>query len=100
METTISVRIGNPILKDLNEIEKKWQTDRSEVIRRLLADAIQGWKLKNAIEKIHLHKLSIGKAAEECEIPLWEMLDLVRDKNTDWTEYSAQDLERDLKYLK
>ena len=100
MESTISVRVGKPILRDLKEIEKKWQTDRSEAIRRLLVEAIKEIKIKNALENINLHKISIGKAAEECGVSVWEILDLVKEKNIDWTGYSKEDLEKDLRMLK
>ena len=35
MATTISVRVDKALLKDLSVIEKNWQADRSEAIRRL-----------------------------------------------------------------
>ena len=100
MASTISVRLGKPILYDLVKIEKTWQTDKSEAIRRLLVQSIKEWKIKNALENIALHKFSVAKAAKECNISLWEMLELVKEKNIDWTGYSEEDLEKDLKLLK
>lgn len=99
METTISVRINKQVLKELSSIEKNLHIDRSETIRRLLADAIQKWKIENALKEISQHKISIGKAAKECNISLWEMLNLAKEKNIDWTGYSKEDLDRDLKLL-
>ena len=99
MTATISVRLEKSLLKDLSVIEKNWQADRSEAIRRLLAKAVHSWKIQNALEKIREHKISIGKAAEECKIFVWEMLDIVREKGIDWTAYSKEDLERDIKVL-
>jgi len=99
MATTISVRLDKSLLKDLSLIEKNWQADRSEAIRRLLAKAVNSWKIQNALERLREHKLSIGKAAEECEVSLWEMLDLAKEESIDWTAYSNEDLERDLRIL-
>ena len=99
MSTTISVRLDEGVLRDLSIIEKRWQTDRSESIRRLLAEAVQSWKIKDTLDKLRQHKVSIGKASKECDISLWEMLDLVRKNNIDWTEYSKEDLEKDLNAL-
>lgn len=96
--TTISVRLQKPILRDLSEVENQLQTDRSEVIRRLLIRAIQEWKIENALNDIKNHKISVGKAAEECGLSLWEMLDLVKD--IDWTGYSKADLKKDISLLK
>lgn len=99
MTTTISVRLDKSLLKDLTVIEKNWQADRSEAIRRLLAKAVNSWKIQNTLEKLGEHKISIGKAAEECELSLWEMLEIVKENNINWTGYSKEDLEKDLKVL-
>lgn len=99
MTATISFRIEKPTLLALTEVEKKWHTDRSEAIRRLLDKALHEWKIENAIERLREHKISIGKAAEECGISLWEMLDLAKEKNVDWTGYSQKDLEKDMTLL-
>ena len=99
MESTISVRLNKLVIKDLYNIEKSLHTDRSEVIRRLLSEAIQKWKIENALKEISQHKKSIGKATKECNISLWEMLDLVKRNNVNWTGYSEEDLEKDLKLL-
>ncbi|MBI2655089.1 UPF0175 family protein [Candidatus Woesearchaeota archaeon] len=99
MAATISVRLDKSLLKDLSLIEKNWQADRSEAIRRLLAKAVSSWKIQNALQQLREHKISIGKAAEECEVSLWEMIDFVKENNIDWTAYSKEDLERDIKVL-
>ena len=96
---TISVRVEDSLLKDLGKVEKKWQADRSEVLRRLLVKSMREWKIENALEELRQHQKSIGKVAEECGISLWEMLDLVKEKGIDWTGYSEEDLQRDLAIL-
>src|SRR3989344_8157158 len=100
MASTISFRLEESLQKDLSKLERKWQTDRSEVIRRLLAGAIKEWKIQNALGEIGSHKISVGKAAEEFEISIWEMFDIIKEKNIDWTGYSEEDLKRDLEVLR
>lgn len=99
MVETVSVRLGSEIQRDLIKVERTWQIDRSEVIRRLLVEAIKQWKIEKALKDISEHKISIGKAAEECGISIWEILDLTKKKNIDWTGYSDEDLKRDLAVL-
>lgn len=96
---TISVRLDRAVLKDLAAVEKEWQTDRSESLRRLLVKAISSWKVQNALEKLRQHKISIGKAAKDCGLSLWEMMDLAKEANIDWVGYSKGDLERELRIL-
>ena len=99
MTTTISVRLDRDLLNDLSKIEKNWCADRSEAIRRLLTNAVDSWKVQNALEKLREHKISIGRAAEECGLSIFEMLDIAKHSNIDWTGYSKEDLEKDIKVL-
>ncbi len=99
METTVSVRLGKNFLKDLEIVENKWQADRSEVIRRLLASAVKEWKIQNALENIAAHKTSIGKAAEEINLSIADLIYLIKEKNIDWTDYSDDDLKKDISRL-
>jgi len=100
MADTISVRFGKDLQKDLIRIEKEWHTGRSEVLRRLLAKAVKEWKIENALEELKKHNISIGKAAEMCNISIWEIVEMVKDKNIDWTGYTEKDLKRDLEIIK
>lgn len=99
MADTISVRFDKELQNDLLKIEKKWRADRSEVVRRLLAEAIKKWKIENFLSEVREHKIAIGMAAEECGISIWEMLELLKEKNVDWVGYDNKDLERDLSIL-
>lgn len=99
MASTISVRLESNILKDLDKVENKWQTDRSEVIRRLLTNAVKNWKIKDALERLKERKITISEAAKDAEVSLWEMIDLAKHENIDWIEYNKEDLKRDLKLL-
>jgi predicted HTH domain antitoxin len=99
MTSTISVRLEDDFLRDLSTVEKTWHTDRSEAIRRLLRQALNEWKRKNALEQIAAHKMSVGMGAKKCGLDLWEMLSLLKEKNIDWTGYSDEDLQKDLALL-
>lgn len=99
MAETISVRLGEEVLKALASLKREWQIDRSETIRRLLVKALKEWKIESALEKVRERKISVGKAAEECGISLAELLVSLKEKNIDWTGYDEEDLEMDLKLL-
>ncbi len=99
MADTISVRLGKDLEKDLALVEKKWRVDRSEIIRRLLDRALKEWKTQNALEELATHKISLRKAAKECGVSLWEMMDLAKEKKIDWIGYTDEDLKKDLAIL-
>jgi len=98
--TSISVRIDDSLLDDLENVERKYHIDRSEAIRRLLNKSMREWKIENALEDIKSHKKSVGKIAKECNLDKWEILTLLKEKNIDWNEYTKEDLEKDLSELK
>lgn len=96
---TISLRVEDSFTKELEEVEKSWQADRSEVVRRLLLRSLQEWKVEHALEQLRAGKMSIGKAAEQCGWSLWEMVDLVKARAVDWTDYSKEEIGKDLAWL-
>jgi len=99
MASTISVRLGKDVLKDLAKVEKKWQADRSEAIRRLLVQSIKEWKVKNVLEELKERRITMSGAAKKAEVSLWNIIDLAKQEKIDWIEYNEEDLERDLKLL-
>lgn len=99
MATTISVRLGKEILRELVSVEKKWQADRSEAIRRLLVSSLKEWKINDALEELKARKITVGRAAEKAGASLWRMIELAKKENIDWIEYNKDDLERDLQLL-
>ena len=100
MTDLISVRLGKELENELAKVEKKWQADRSEIIRRLLYKAIQDWKIENALERLSAHKITLGKAAEEAGISRWEMMDIVKERKIDWLGLTLEDIEEDIKSAK
>lgn len=93
---TISLRVEDSLVVELEQVEKSWQADRSEVVRRLLTRSLQEWKMEHTLEQLRAGRISIGKAAQFCGISLWEMLELAKTNQVDWTGYSSEDLEKDL----
>lgn len=97
---TVSLRVTDSLLKEIAHIEKCWQADRSEVVRRLLVKSLREWRVEEALERLKEHKISIGKAAQESGLTLWDLLALAKEKGIDWTGYSREDAEKDLAELR
>ena len=96
---TITARIPESLLKDLKRIEDEERTDRAEVIRRLLAEAIGEWKLRKALEMIRKRKASLRTAAKFAGIRYIELLDQV-EKEAIPLDYTLSDLRADMEALK
>jgi predicted HTH domain antitoxin len=96
---TITARVPESLLKDLKRIEGEERTERAEVIRRLLTEAIGEWKLRKALEMIRERKASMRAAAKFAGMRYLELLDRV-EKEAIPLDYTLSDLRADMEALK
>jgi predicted HTH domain antitoxin len=96
---TITARVPEALVKDLKRIEGEERTERAEVIRRLLAEAIADWKLRKALQMVRERKASMRAAAKFAGIRYLELLDRV-EKEAVPLDYTLSDLRADVEGLK
>lgn len=94
----VTARIEDEYFEGLKEIEKDEQTERAEVVRKLLAKAIRDWKQRKALELLKGRKVTIRRAAALAGVPYVEMLDLASKSDIE-IGYTLKDLRRDLESL-
>jgi len=95
MTEIISTRIPDDIARDLKEIEKEEQTDRATVVRKLLARAIEQWKMERALRLYREGKVTLWRAARLGGITLREMMELAAKQGIQF-KYTSKDLEEDI----
>ena len=78
---TISTRLDEEILNEIEEIVEKQGIDRSDAIRKLLRIGIKEYKLKEVLNSIRERKITIWKAAEITGITYREMLQKLKEHN-------------------
>lgn len=99
MGKTITSRLPDKMVEEIERIAKLENLDRSSVVRRLLNKAIPEWKLEYAL-KLYQHKeISLGKAAELSSLSIWEMLEKLA-QNRIPLNYDLEELESDLEKVK
>lgn len=99
MGKTITSRLPDKMVEEIERIAKLENLDRSSVVRRLLNRAIPEWKLEYAL-KLYQHKeISLGKAAELSSLSIWEMLEKL-SQNSIPLNYDLEELESDLEKVK
>ncbi|MEE9378327.1 MAG: UPF0175 family protein [Candidatus Lokiarchaeia archaeon] len=99
MGKTITSRLPDEMVEDIERIAEIEKLDRSSVIRRLLNRAIPEWKLEYALKLYQDKKISIGKAAELSSISIWEFMEKLSQLKIP-INYNLEDLENDLKLVK
>lgn len=95
MAETVSVRLDEKTLRELEELAKEFKTDRSEALRRVLAEGLQHAKLRRVTTLLRQERISIGRAVELAEVSLYEILEIMEREGIPYG-YSKEDLERDL----
>jgi len=95
MTEVISTRVPNEIARDLREIEKEEKADRATVIRKLLARAIEQWRIERALRLYRERKVTLWRAARLAGVTLREMMELAAKEGIQF-QYSEKDLEEDI----
>ncbi|MBI4673245.1 MAG: UPF0175 family protein [Chloroflexi bacterium] len=74
----LNIRVSPDLIHALDEISEAEQLDRTTVVRRLLQDAIQEWRLRYALRLYREDRITKERAAELAGVSLYEILDLAR----------------------
>jgi len=96
---TVSTRLPQEMLKDIEALAERERVDRSELIRRLLDSALQQRKVEDALEAYRDGKVTLWRAAESAGVSLREMMELAGAKRIP-VPYALDDLKRDLENVK
>lgn len=99
MGKTITSRLPDKMVEEIERIAEIEKLDKSSVIRRLLDRAIPEWKLEYALKLYQDKKISVGKATELSSISIWEFMEKLSQRKIP-INYNLEDLENDLKLVK
>jgi predicted HTH domain antitoxin len=70
-------RVPSKQFNELTEISREEGIDRSTALRKVLDIGLKGYRRDKAIERYRKGKISIGKAAEEARVSIFEMVDIL-----------------------
>jgi predicted HTH domain antitoxin len=91
------VKLSSELLNALGEIARKEGKDRA-TLREMLEKGIKEKQVEQAIELYQKGKATSWKAAQIADVSLWKFYEVLDEKGI-LMQYSAQDLERDLKLI-
>lgn len=98
MPTTITTRVEDTIVLDIDAVASQEAIDRSAVIRKFLIRSLKEWKIQRALEAYEQGKTTLWKAAKDCGISLWEMIEEVKTRDVH-VPYRLEDFKDDLRAL-
>jgi len=74
----ITIRVEDDMYKEIEELTNLEKSDKSTVARQLLARGLREYRKKRALELYRDGKCTLWKAAHIAEIPLREIIELVK----------------------
>lgn len=81
--------------KRIEKFAKSESLKKSEALRKIMERGLKELELEKAIKLYREGKVTLWKAAEIADVPLWEMIEIVREKKIP-LKYTAKDAEEDL----
>ncbi len=94
----LNLRVPESIVQGLDEISSREQIDRTALARKMLTEAIQRWKMDDAIAACQRGDITKARAAELAGMSVYDIMDEVRRRGAP-PSYTLDELRQDLKSL-
>ncbi|MFD1586821.1 UPF0175 family protein [Halorientalis brevis] len=91
---TISARLSEAELEELETVADLLEDDRSTTIRKALEEGLQELRIREAVGRYQQGDVAVNEAARLAGLSVAEWLDVARERNLT-TQLSAADLRRD-----
>lgn len=99
MGETVSGRLPDDLVRDLDELGKLEGKSRSEILRDVVQKGIAAERLERALEAYRRRLASLGRASEMAGLPITVFLDELRRAGI-LLNYTREDLAEDLAWAK
>jgi predicted HTH domain antitoxin len=99
MSEPVGIRLPKDVLKLIEKLSEEEMEDRSTTIRKLVMMGYRDLLKKKASEQYIKGTLTISEAAKQAGLTIWEMEKYLVE-NGFRSEYSTEDLEKELKSLR
>lgn len=91
---SISARVPDDLEAELETYLEDENLDRSTAVRKLLTEALSDWRRERALDQLARGQVTLTRAAEIAEMPLWDFVRLAKKRDIVWV--SGDHLETDL----
>nr|MDO8113843.1 ribbon-helix-helix protein, CopG family [Candidatus Sigynarchaeota archaeon] len=81
--STISTRLDEEVLKEIEKLASEMNLDRSALIRKFILDGYQHAVLQRDILLVHRGELSIEQAAERSRLPVSRIIEAAREMDVE-----------------
>lgn len=96
---TVTTRLPPEVLEEIEEIAERDRIDRSELIRRLLDQALAQRRIDDAVDAYREGKVTMWRASELAGVSLRQMMNILNELRVE-LNYSIEDLESDIEFAR
>ena len=96
---TVQVRIDDDENKDLDELAKKLEISKSELLRKIIKRGKKGLLFDVYFEKLTKMEISLSRAAAEAGLSIPEFMEYAKKRGFSYFHYDPEEIERDLNSL-
>lgn len=100
MKEVLSVKVDKRKLRELEEIARDENSDRSAIARRLLDMGMKEWKINKAVENFRRGKISLWRGANMAGVSLQEFMEILDERRVDWVGVAAEEVEAEISAFK
>jgi predicted HTH domain antitoxin len=94
----LNVRLAPELAEQIKEIAQEEKLARTDVVRQLLSEGAERWKLERAIRLYREGQITKARAAEIAGISLYDMHDVIRQRGIP-LHYSLDEAREDMQLI-
>jgi predicted HTH domain antitoxin len=100
MSRTISTRLPEEAVDELERIAEEEHLDRSALVRKLLLDDLEADRLERALEGYRRGEMGVEEAAERAGVSIWRFVDETIRENVQPPPETTEQLEAELEEMR
>ncbi|MEM2922690.1 MAG: UPF0175 family protein [Candidatus Bathyarchaeia archaeon] len=93
----LAVRIPEDVEREILELAELEKLDKATAVRRLLEIGIEERRKQAVLGMLKEGRLTFAKAAEKARLSLWELADLVKQRNIEWVRYTPEEIDEEVR---
>ncbi|MFB6096484.1 MAG: hypothetical protein ABEJ74_03760 [Haloferacaceae archaeon] len=87
--------LPSDLAADLDRYAESERLDPDAAVRQLLRDALERWRLEEAVARLEDGEVSFDRAVEIADVTPWELADRLEERGVQWvdTDHLSHDLD-------
>jgi predicted HTH domain antitoxin len=96
MKNVVTMRLPEEVINELEDIAKTEHLDRVSLIRKMLLEDVERYRLKRAADRYMRGRISIEEAAVRAKVSVWRMVEYLREENINPQPETLEELKEGL----